>query len=392
MANRYWVGDSGNVSDTAHWSTSSGGAGGASIPDGALHGVPAGGNSATNDVFFDANSFSADGAVVTLDVALMPKSMDMSAITHTFSFSGSSAVIIQGTTLTLSNRFTGNAGAWSVYPLSSTAVAFDQAGANMNSLTSFTFSGDGQSTGGNTYNLSSDVTMTSANFFISSAFWTSATATFNSNNHNITVSRFDVLGVAPDGLTVCSAVANMGTSTLTINTALIGGTTAVGYSVTFNGGSSTVNITPIATPSTLDITHSGVSGTVTFGTINISAGAAGKQTSFITTGGTVPFSIVTLNIAASSSILFPNDATTTVSGTFTANGTSLQPITVARTGSAGAGAFTISAAVANVSYVNVNHSTASGAASPFVDTGGVDGGNNTNWLFPSGFIPQSMLL
>lgn len=33
MADRYWVGGSGNWSDTAHWSTSSGGSGGASVPN-----------------------------------------------------------------------------------------------------------------------------------------------------------------------------------------------------------------------------------------------------------------------------------------------------------------------------------------------------------------------
>jgi len=30
---RYWVGGSGNTNDTAHWATSSGGTGGASVPD-----------------------------------------------------------------------------------------------------------------------------------------------------------------------------------------------------------------------------------------------------------------------------------------------------------------------------------------------------------------------
>lgn len=32
MANRYWIGGTGNWSDTSHWSASSGGAGGASKP------------------------------------------------------------------------------------------------------------------------------------------------------------------------------------------------------------------------------------------------------------------------------------------------------------------------------------------------------------------------
>jgi len=44
MANRYWVGGSGDYTNTARWSTSSGGVGGASVP------------TANDDVFFDANS------------------------------------------------------------------------------------------------------------------------------------------------------------------------------------------------------------------------------------------------------------------------------------------------------------------------------------------------
>lgn len=54
MASRYWVGDTGNWSDTAHWSTASGGAGGASVP------------TATDDANFDSSSFSATGKTVTI--------------------------------------------------------------------------------------------------------------------------------------------------------------------------------------------------------------------------------------------------------------------------------------------------------------------------------------
>ena len=52
---RYWVGGTGNWSDTSHWSTSSGGSGGASVP------------TSSDAVFFDANSFSAAGQTVTVD-------------------------------------------------------------------------------------------------------------------------------------------------------------------------------------------------------------------------------------------------------------------------------------------------------------------------------------
>ncbi|NCA86880.1 MAG: hypothetical protein EOM83_15155, partial [Clostridia bacterium] len=50
----YWVGETGNWNDPAHWALSSGGAGGIGVP------------TLLNNVFFDANSFSAAGQTVTL--------------------------------------------------------------------------------------------------------------------------------------------------------------------------------------------------------------------------------------------------------------------------------------------------------------------------------------
>jgi hypothetical protein len=52
MANRYWVGGSGNWTDTAHWSTTSGGAGGASAPTN------------TDDAFIDNMSGIVGGVIV----------------------------------------------------------------------------------------------------------------------------------------------------------------------------------------------------------------------------------------------------------------------------------------------------------------------------------------
>jgi hypothetical protein len=50
----YWVGGTGNWTDAGHWSLTSGGTGGAGVP------------TVLDNVFFDANSFSAAGQVVTL--------------------------------------------------------------------------------------------------------------------------------------------------------------------------------------------------------------------------------------------------------------------------------------------------------------------------------------
>lgn len=51
---RYWVGNGGNWQDTAHWSATSGGAGGSSVPI------------CQDTVIFDANSFSSGGQTITM--------------------------------------------------------------------------------------------------------------------------------------------------------------------------------------------------------------------------------------------------------------------------------------------------------------------------------------
>ena len=54
-SDRYWVGGEGLWNDVAHWSTTSGGPGGACVP------------TLLDDVYFDANSFSAPNQAVTLE-------------------------------------------------------------------------------------------------------------------------------------------------------------------------------------------------------------------------------------------------------------------------------------------------------------------------------------
>lgn len=57
MANRYWVGGTGNWTDTGHWSTTSNGTPGASVP------------TSSDDVFIDPYSFSSNSDVLTIDTA-----------------------------------------------------------------------------------------------------------------------------------------------------------------------------------------------------------------------------------------------------------------------------------------------------------------------------------
>lgn len=66
----YWVGNSGNWSDTAHWSTTSGGASGSACP------LP------QDTVIIDANSITLAGQTITIDVCRPCLNLDMSAVAN----------------------------------------------------------------------------------------------------------------------------------------------------------------------------------------------------------------------------------------------------------------------------------------------------------------------
>lgn len=80
MASRYWVGGSGLWGDNSHWSTASGGSGGASVPTSA------------DNVYFDANSFSATGQTVTVNVTANCLDMDWTGAINSPTLAGSSSL------------------------------------------------------------------------------------------------------------------------------------------------------------------------------------------------------------------------------------------------------------------------------------------------------------
>lgn len=82
MANRHWIGNSGNWSDTSHWSTTSGGSGGASVPTSA------------DDVIFDANSFTATSTVNLTNVLTIAKSFTTQNITNNFQITKDASITI----------------------------------------------------------------------------------------------------------------------------------------------------------------------------------------------------------------------------------------------------------------------------------------------------------
>ncbi len=91
---RYWVGGTGNWSDTNHWAVSPGGAGGATVP------------TSSDDVFFTAASFSVDASVVTIDTNAYTKNIDFTNIDQTATLSSSTNAFYVYGSITLSNKLT----------------------------------------------------------------------------------------------------------------------------------------------------------------------------------------------------------------------------------------------------------------------------------------------
>ncbi len=76
-ADYYWIGGSGDVNDLNHWATASGGS--------TLHTVMP---STEDDIYFDENSFSADGQTVTFNVNIGVRDFNASNVSNSIIFNG----------------------------------------------------------------------------------------------------------------------------------------------------------------------------------------------------------------------------------------------------------------------------------------------------------------
>ncbi|MDJ1486172.1 hypothetical protein QNI16_37160, partial [Cytophagaceae bacterium YF14B1] len=81
----YWVGDGGSWNDASHWSTTSGGSGGAGVP------------ATANAAIFDANSFSSAGQTVTLTTGAICNSINWTGVTNNPTLDLAANLTISGT-------------------------------------------------------------------------------------------------------------------------------------------------------------------------------------------------------------------------------------------------------------------------------------------------------
>ncbi len=318
IAGRYWIAGSGNWSDTLHWSASSGGLPGASVP------------TASDDVYFDASSFLIPAQTVTVDVAALARNLNWTGAANSPTLAGSASLNVAGSltfiagmtnsytgTITFSSGVSGNTVTLAGKTLGGSAV-FNGAGV-------WTLQ-DGFNVGANTVTLTAGTLDTNGQ--------TVTCGTFSSSNSNV---RTLTLGASAVNCSSAGTAWNFGTATnLTINpsTSVI---TLSGAGVTFAGGGNTYGTLVISGSGTPAIT-----GSNTFANLTRTGTALLTDGLMIVANQTVTSALTLTGNSQSNRLYVSSDARGT-SRTLTAGSVSLT----------------------NVDFEDI---TGAGAASPFTGT------------------------
>ncbi len=198
-SDRYWVGGSGNWSDTSHWSNVNGGTGGQSVP------------TSTNDVYFSAGSFSVDGSVVTIDALANTASLDFSGIDQTMTLINLTNTLNVYGSFVLSNKLSTSFGSgWgggSLYFKATTTGKIITTNGSSAGWNRIYFDGvGGEWTNQDDWNSGTQV------IFLDKGTW-------NTNDKNI---KLSTSGDISYPATASNATLNLGSSTLTINSLRLG--------------------------------------------------------------------------------------------------------------------------------------------------------------------------
>lgn len=254
MANRYWVGGTGtwNTTSTTNWSTTSGGASGASVP------------TAADSVFFDqagTYTVTCTGALTCNDITVSAGTVTFAdGTTPTFAISGSMS-LVAATVWSATGAITFNA--------TTTGKTITTNGVSLNSTGGLTFNGTGGA-----WTLGSAFTVNNVVTFTAGTFNTSV------SNYALTVGRVNIYGgtLILNGSTVTtsqtvpleytSGTINAGTSLITNNTATAG---------FFGGGQTYYNVSYTSTA----ISTASISGANTFNNLTI-AGLASSALATVT--------------------------------------------------------------------------------------------------------------
>jgi len=285
MANRYWIGGSGSWSgaNTANWSATSGGVGGASVP------------TAADDVFFN---LSSGGGTVTVNASRVAKSIDCTGYIGTLDISSSANLTLSGSA-TFSSGMTFTTTGISPAIIFIATATLTSAG---KTLCGITVNGAGITvTLADALTVSSICTTTLTAGTLALANFTLSTGIFSSSGSSTRAITFGSGNIALTSTTAATTVLSMATvtnfswtgtggftrnmaATATIVFGTTGGTSSNAPNLTVNGGSSLLTITATSWFKNLNFTGSSCSVSGGSPTANIAGdltlSTTGTYTSF----------------------------------------------------------------------------------------------------------------
>jgi len=202
MANRYWVGGTGNWGDTSSWSTSSGGSSGASVP------------TSSDDVFLDSNSGLSGATITETGTVRCNNITATTGVTFTMTY-GSDDIIIYGDAV-FESGMTWASGAWTLFWSGTSTLTTN--GCTLDYLYLY---------GAGSLDLADNLTVTTT--------LRVADSTFNTNNYTVVANYLNMTASATKTITM-----NFGSSSITA--AYVYTSCPLGTTVNLNMGSSYLTI------------------------------------------------------------------------------------------------------------------------------------------------------
>ena len=365
MADRFWVQGTGSWSDDDnHWSDSSGG----SPSDGFLPG--------TGDrVFFDVNSFSSSGQIVTIDVAATCEYMDWTGAANTPTLAGSQSLTFSSPLSFLSIVFISAmtvtfTGAISIEG-NGNGTFIDTQGKVLSGGLSYT-SG---SAVGETVRLDSNLNLGSGDLIVSATGVNNYS--LDLNGKTLTCGSFNLNSETASSFYCYAATINCSNVVFSDYFDIYLGSSTWNLSAT-SGSSWSIsntfsNITLDAGTSTINVNGSSIfdGGGLTYKTVVLSGTIVEVQSSN---------TFSTLTISAGITVKFTSGTTQTVT-TFNAIGTLGNLITIQSTTDNSAHILSKASGTVNTDYISIKDSTATGGATWIAGGTSYDMGGNTGWVF-----------
>lgn len=314
---RYWIGGTGNITDTAHWSDTSGGTGGFSAPG------------STDSVFYDANSVTSGSQTITFNASQTWGSLDCTGVLSGTAFAKTNTMAVVGDCTFASGMSLGGNGGLNLGGSGTSNLTMN--GISFSTSSAIVLAGSG------TVNLQDALTIIGGG-----SFRPFSSGTFNTNNNALTAAAYQ----SNSG----SCAQALGSSSITIN----GNTNKWLFSTgSLNAGTSTITFT--------------ASGGTFAGGGQTYYNVALQQTDSVT--GTNTYN--EFSVSAGRTISFSNNQTMT---TLTAIGTA--PSTITLKSNAAGTQRSLCVTTWNIAYVNFQDINAS--CSPIECCDCTDNGGNLN--------------